>query len=60
VKVHDVGHAALSGWKEKVADSVAHRAPVRDDYVRVAFGLLFLALSLRYLVRTAHRLQARS
>ena len=60
MKVHDVGHAALSGWKEKVADSVAHRAPVRDDYVRVAFGLLFLALVLRPPVSTAHRFQARS
>jgi len=59
VKVQDVGEAALSGWKEKVADSVAQRAPVRDDYVRVAFGLLFLALSLRYLAKTVSELAAR-
>jgi hypothetical protein len=59
VKVQDVGEAALSGWKEKVADSVAQRAPVRDDYIRVGFGLLFLALSLKYLANTARRLAAR-
>jgi len=59
VKVQDVGDAALSGWKEKVADSVARRAPVRDDYVRLAFGLLFLGLSLRYLAKTARELAAR-
>jgi hypothetical protein len=59
VKVQDAGEAALSGWKEKVADSVARRAPVRDDYIRVAFGLLFLALSVKYLATTARRLVAR-
>jgi hypothetical protein len=59
MKVQDVGHAALSGWKEKVADSVAERAPVRNDYVRAAFGLLFLALSVKYLVTTARQLAAR-
>lgn len=59
MKVQDVGHAALSGWKEKVADETAKRAPVRDDYVRAAFGLVFLALSLKYLVTTARKLAAR-
>jgi hypothetical protein len=60
MKVQDVGHAALSGWKGKVAEAAAPRVPVRDDYVRTAFGLLFLALSLSYLARTARRLAARS
>jgi hypothetical protein len=60
MKVQDVGHAALSGWKEKAADLVARRAPMRDDYVRAALGLLFLGLSIRYLVRTARQLHARS
>jgi hypothetical protein len=59
MQVHDVGHAALSGWKGKAADAVARRAPFRDDYVRTAFGLLFLALSLRYLTNTARELAAR-
>ena len=59
MKVQDVGDAALHGWKEKVADTVARRAPVRDDYVRTALGLLFLVLSLRYLAVTARDLAAR-
>jgi hypothetical protein len=60
MKVQDVGHAALSGWKGKVADAAAPRVPVRDDYVRAAFGFLFLALSLSYLVKTARALASRS
>jgi hypothetical protein len=59
MKVQDVGEAGLHGWKEKVADNVARRAPVRDDYVRAALGLLFLALSVRYLALTARDLAAR-
>jgi hypothetical protein len=59
VKVQDVGQAGLHGWKEKLADKVARRVPVRDDYVRAAFGLLFLGLSLRYLAQTARELAAR-
>jgi hypothetical protein len=60
MKVQDVGHAALSGWKGKVADAAAPRVPVRDDYVRAAIGFLFLGLSLAYLVKTARRLVERS
>jgi hypothetical protein len=59
MKVEEVGHAALSGWKGRLADAVARRAPVRDDTVRAAFGLLFLALSVKYLVQTARQLAAR-
>jgi hypothetical protein len=55
-----VGHAALSGWREKFADAAARRAPVRDDYVRVAVGLVFLGFSIRHLAHTAGRLFARS
>jgi hypothetical protein len=60
MKVQDVGHAALSGWKGKVADAAAPRVPVRDDYVRAAFGFFFLGLSLAYLVKTARRLAEHS
>ena len=60
MKVQDVGHAALSGWKGKVADVAAQRVPMRDDYVRAAFGFFFLALSLSYLAKTARRLAERS
>ena len=59
MKVQDVGHAGLHGWKQKLADTVARKAPVRDDYVRTAFGLLFLGLSLKYLAQTARELAAR-
>jgi hypothetical protein len=58
MKVKDVGHAALVGWREKAAEPVARRAPVRDDYVRAALGLLFLGLTLRHLVETVRRLRA--
>jgi len=59
MKVEDVGHAALSGWKGRLADTVARRVPARDDKVRAAFGLLFLGLSLRHLTHTARQLAAR-
>ncbi|MDQ2910510.1 MAG: hypothetical protein M3R39_05780 [Actinomycetota bacterium] len=59
MKVEEVGHAALSGWKQRVADAVARRAPFRDDQVRASLGLLFLALSVRYLVRTTQQLLQR-
>jgi hypothetical protein len=58
MKVKDVGHAALVGWREKAVEPVARRAPVRDDYVRATLGLLFLGLTLRHLVETARRLRA--
>jgi hypothetical protein len=59
MKAQDVGQAALSGWRERVADVTAKRAPLRDDYVRVGLGLLFLALSVRHLVHTVRELAAR-
>ena len=47
-----LGHAGLHGWREKVADQVARRAPVADDVARAALGALFFALSLRYVIRS--------
>jgi hypothetical protein len=47
-----LGDAGLHGWKEKVADTVARRAPIADDVVRAALGALFFALSLRYVIRS--------
>jgi hypothetical protein len=44
-----VGDVGLHGWKEKVANEVARRAPVADDVVRAALGALF---SLRYVIRS--------
>jgi hypothetical protein len=58
MKVKDVGNAALVGWREKAVDPVARRAPLRDDYVRAALGLLFLALTLRHLAETVRRLRS--
>jgi len=60
MRVEDVGHAALAGWRRRVADAVAPRLPVRDDAVRAAVGFLFLALTLKYLVDTAREIAARS
>lgn len=59
MKVEEVGHAALSGWKGRVADEVARRAPFRDEQVRAALGLVFLGLSVQYLIRTTRRLLGR-
>jgi hypothetical protein len=47
-----LGDAGLHGWKEKLADRVARRAPIADDVARAAFGMLFFALSLRYVIRS--------
>jgi hypothetical protein len=47
-----LGHAGLHGWREKVADRVAKRAPVADDVARAILGALFFALSLRYVIRS--------
>jgi hypothetical protein len=59
MKIHELGDATLHGWKAKVADEAARRAPLRDDYVRVAFGVVFVALSVQYLVKTARALASR-
>jgi hypothetical protein len=47
-----LGHAGLHGWREKVADGVARRAPIADDVVRAVLGVVFFALSARYVVRS--------
>jgi hypothetical protein len=47
-----IGNAGLHGWREKVADRVARKAPVADDVARAALGGLFFFLSLRYVVRS--------
>lgn len=54
------GQAALSGWREPVADRVAgpvsRRVAVEEDTVRAAIGFIFLALSAYYVVSTARRI----
>jgi hypothetical protein len=59
MNVKEVGNAALVGWREKAAGPVARKAPMRDEYVRAALGLLFLALSIRHLAETVRRLRSR-
>ena len=50
-----LGQSALVGWREKVANTVAERAPVRSDRARAAIGAVFFALSLSYVVKTIAR-----
>ena len=52
---HRVGQAGLIGWREKVANVVAPRAPISDDTVRTALGAVFFALSVYYVVQTIVR-----
>ena len=59
MKAQELGDATLHGWKAKVADEAARRTPLRDDYVRLAFGVVFVGLSVQYLVKTARALASR-
>ncbi len=52
----ELGHAGLTGWREKVADAVAphaaRRGPVDEDQARALVGALFFGLSLYYVIST--------
>ena len=50
-----VGHAGLIGWREKVADVVAPRAPIDDDTARALIGGAFFLLSVYYVIQTIIR-----
>ncbi len=54
--VQELGHGALQGWRGKLADTVAtpvaKRTPLREDWIRAGIGLVFLALAIRYVIRT--------
>ena len=50
-----LGETALSGWRDKVANVVADRVPVRSDRARAAIGAVFFVLALRYVVKTIAR-----
>lgn len=52
-----IGTAGLQGWRRKVGDAVAEplaqRTPLDTEQVRAAIGVLFFALSVMYVVKTA-------
>ena len=52
----ELGHTALQGWREKVADGiaqpVANRAPLEEDQVRAIIGAAFFLLSVIYVAKT--------
>ena len=56
--VQQLGHSATSsGWRKKLADAVAPRVgesslPLRERQVRTLLGLLLLASSIKYVVKT--------
>ena len=54
--VTELGHTALQGWRQKVADGisppVANRAPVEEDQVRAVIGVAFFVLAVIYVVKT--------
>lgn len=50
-----LGQTALVGWREKVADAVAKRAPIPSDQARALIGAAFFALSLAYVAKTLRR-----
>jgi len=55
-----LGHAALTGWREKVADTVAppvaSRAPVSEQQARAIVGAAFFALSTFYVATSIRRM----
>ena len=50
-----VGHAGLIGWREKVANVVAPRAPISDENARAIIGGAFFVLSVYYVIQTIIR-----
>ena len=52
-----LGDATLHGWREKVGNGVARRAPVDDDVVRVALGLFWFAASTLYVAQSIRALR---
>jgi hypothetical protein len=54
--VHRLGHSAASqGWRKRAADVVAPRLPIANERARELLGLLFFALSVKYVVSTLRR-----
>ena len=55
-KTEQLGQAGLTGWREKVANTVAppvaKKAPASEDQVRAAIGAAFFLLSVYYVIST--------
>jgi len=52
-----LGQAGLQGWRAKAGDlaapRLAQRTPLGEDQIRALIGVLFFALSVMYVVKTA-------
>ncbi len=59
-KPEHIGHAALVGWRKRLADVVAppaaKRGPVSEDQARAAVGAVLFLLSVYYVVSTTVRI----
>ena len=60
-KTHEqIGHAGLTGWRQKVADTVAppaaKRGPVTEDQVQAVIGATFYVLSVWYVITTTAKI----
>ena len=59
-KPEHFGHAALVGWREKVADAtaprLANKGPLSEDQARAIIGSLLFAASFYYVVSTIVRM----
>jgi hypothetical protein len=55
-----LGHAGLTGWREKVADlvapPVARKGPINEQQARAIVGGAFFALSVWYVATTVARM----
>jgi hypothetical protein len=59
LNARELGQTALVGWREKVANGIAHpvssRTGVGEEAVRATIGVLFFALSVYYVASTLRR-----
>jgi hypothetical protein len=60
MRVKEIGHAGLHGWREQFADrtarTVSRRTPASEETLRALIGLGFFVASVYYLGRTAGQL----
>jgi len=59
-----IGTAGLTGWRTKVADTVAtpvaRRSSFSEDDIRAVVGIAFLVLSVIYVVGSLRRIARRT